>query len=280
VEAVLDRDQTSTELVRSVSIANLVNQREAVRVALTKARQALLDVDAVVKAIDGDSGRTRHYMTAASLVTTRGNSYCFRLLEDEGIAAGMRDFDAAAWQYLMHGSGLRSLMDATAREAWDKAIDKSEHPELTATTIETTFREQHASRGDMFERGVIQCFRQLSWNYKTNLPQKFGKRIVLTSITGYHCHKRSDELDDLLRVMHILDGKPEPDHRSGSTYALMAKAGLTYSNRQGTVETDYIRLRSFKNCNGHVTFKRLDLVDKMNSIIARHYPGALPEPKG
>jgi len=28
-----------------------------------------------------------------------------------------------------------------------------------------------------------------------------------------------------------------------------------------------------------VTFKRLDLVEAMNRIIAKHYPGALPEPK-
>ncbi|WP_079785703.1 DUF4942 domain-containing protein, partial [Salmonella enterica] len=27
---------------------------------------------------------------------------------------------------------------------------------------------------------------------------------------------------------------------------------------------------------GHITFKRLDLVENMNDIVAKHYPGALP----
>ena len=38
-------------------------------------------------------------------------------------------------------------------------------------------------------------------------------------------------------------------------------------------------IRTFKNGNGHVTFTRPDLVERMNLIIAKHYPGALPAPK-
>ncbi|ONZ24329.1 hypothetical protein A8F44_22135, partial [Burkholderia cenocepacia] len=34
-------------------------------------------------------------------------------------------------------------------------------------------------------------------------------------------------------------------------------------------------LRWFKNGNGHLTFKRADLVDRMNLILAKHYPNAL-----
>jgi len=38
-------------------------------------------------------------------------------------------------------------------------------------------------------------------------------------------------------------------------------------------------IRTFKNGNGHATFTRPDLVERMNLIIAKHYPGALPAPK-
>jgi len=68
----------------------------------------------------------------------------------------------------------------------------------------------------------------MAWHYKTNLPQKVGSRIVLTYLRGsmsggkwgacslgHVNHSRCDALDDLSRVMSILDGKPEPDHRSG-----------------------------------------------------------------
>jgi hypothetical protein len=186
--------------------------------------------------------------------------------------------DASAWQYLMHESGMRSLMDAKAREKWDRAIMDGDIPELNAANVRSTFTMLHDSRGEIFERGVISCFKNLAWHYKTNLPQKFGKRIVMTYLTSSYGYNKCDQLDDLIRVLSVLDGKPEPDHRGG-TYSMLNKAGITYGNRLGTVENDYLAIKCFKNGNGHVTFKRLDLIDKMNLIIAKHYPGALPAPK-
>jgi hypothetical protein len=268
----------STDLVKSVSIENLVNQREAVRARLQAAREALAEVDAIAKAINEGGHRGRSlYAGAAALVCRRGE-YSLRLLDDDGVAAGMRAFDAEAWRHLMHASGLLTFMDAKAREEWGRSISDGKHPELTLATVEATFAQLYGARGSMFERGVIECFRRLAWCYKTNLPQRFGKRIVVTAITSFYSYARCNELDDLLRVMHVLDGKPEPDHRGGVS-ALLSRAGLNYNQRQGTVETDYLTIRCFKNGNGHVTFKRLDLVDKMNRIIAKHYPGALPAPK-
>lgn len=268
----------TTDLVKSISIDNLVNQRQAVRARLEQARAALGEADEVIRSIMAETTHGRLYAGVAQLVTRRGEGFSFRLLDDDGIKNAMRDFDGLAWRHLMQASGLRSLMDAKAREQWDKSLEKGEFPELTRENIEATFSGLYAARGDMFERGVIECFRRLSWDYKTNLPQKFGKRIVLRCVTGTYGNRACDELDDLVRVMHVLDGKPEPDHRRG-TYAVLSAAGLTYANRCGVVEADYYSIRTFKNMNGHVTFKRLDLVERMNKIIAKHYPGALPAPK-
>ncbi|AUU92839.1 DUF4942 domain-containing protein [Enterobacteriaceae bacterium A-F18] len=36
------------------------------------------------------------------------------------------------------------------------------------------------------------------------------------------------------------------------------------------------RIKYFQNVSGHIIFKRPDLVDKMNEILARYYPSALP----
>src|ERR1700726_622839 len=69
----------------------------------------------------------------------------------------------------------------------------------------------------MFDQGVIECFKKLSWEYKTNLPQKFGKRIIVSYLTYPYGINSSavDRLDDLMRVFHVLDGKPEADYRQG-----------------------------------------------------------------
>ena len=40
---------------------------------------------------------------------------------------------------------------------------------------------------------------------------------------------------------------------------------------------DYFDLKWFLKGSCHVTFTRPDLVDKLNAIIAKHHPNALPE---
>jgi len=84
-------------------------------------------------------------------------------------------------------------------------------PELTAANIEATFTELYGARADVFERGELECFRRLSWDYRTNQPFRFGKRIILKSLFSYGSLNGhgTNELDDLMRVFHVLDGKPE-----------------------------------------------------------------------
>lgn len=285
---------STTEIVPSVSIANMVNQRAAVLERIGQAVQLLgeaaqiatgakLGMPRVVMANSYGRGRSDEVDLCGARLkqrTTDGSTWDLDPAALAEITKTARlGVDCSAWQYLLHESGMRSLMDATAREKWDKAIADGDVPELTEANVRSTFGMLHNSRGEIFERGVIAAFKALSWVYKTNLPQKFGKRVVITSLIGYRNYERCNELDDLMRVFHVLDGKPEPDHRGGIS-SLLSRAGLgNYSNKAGTCENDYLLIRTFKNLNGHVTFKRLDLVEKMNKIIAKHYPGALPAPK-
>ncbi|MBX3603170.1 MAG: DUF4942 domain-containing protein [Rubrivivax sp.] len=282
----------SGDLVPSVSIANLVNQRAAVLEKLGQAFDLIgeaaqiagaahLGMPRVTVSTSYSHGRGDVDVAPSYLGTRRdGSTWSRDAAHRQDLERAARlGVDAAAWQYLMHESGMRSLMDATAREKWDKAISAGDIPELTTANVRATFQMLHDSRGEIFERGVIACFKALSWHYKTNLPQKFGKRIVVTYLTGCGSYRKADEMDDLLRVLTVLDGKPEPDHRGGVN-SMLSAAGLNgWPARPGQCENDYLAIRTFKNHNGHVTFKRPDLVEKMNLIIAKHYPGALPAPK-
>lgn len=283
---------STAELVPSVSVENLVNQRAAVVERISQAIDLIQEASQIAEAAHlgmprvmvsnsygrgGECALSNARLTAKRDGSTFNHSNSPRDEVNKLVAVGI---DSTAWQYLMHESGLRSLMDAKAREKWDKAIHDGDIPELTAANVRSTFGMLHDSRGEMFERGVIACFKSLAWDYKTNLPQKFGKRIVVTYLTGSSYSRASNELDDLMRVMSIMDGKPEPDHRNG-IYSLLSDAGFfKWTGRTiGTVENDYLSIKTFKNHNGHVTFLRPDLVDQMNQIIAKHYPGALPAPK-
>ncbi|TDE69201.1 DUF4942 domain-containing protein, partial [Escherichia sp. KCJ4928] len=40
-------------------------------------------------------------------------------------------------------------------------------------------------------------------------------------------------------------------------------------------EDEMFSIRYFKKGSAHITFRKPELVDRLNDIIAKHYPGAL-----
>lgn len=264
---------TST-LVKSVSITNMANQRAAVLERLRQALDLMAEAESLARAAHVGFPRfviDNHYSLRGRMTTVSGDYSSSRPDVERDI---LQTVDGPAWQYLLSESGLRTFMDSQAREKWDTQIREGEVPPLTLDNIEATFGVLYGSRGEMFERGVIECFRALSWSYKTNTPHMFGKRIIMSyfSSYGHPASRAADRLDDLLRVFHVLDGKPEADHRQGVYYM------ASEAQRQGNsfAENGYLAMKWYKKGSAHITFKRLDLVEQLNRILAKHYPNALP----
>ncbi|NUU65849.1 DUF4942 domain-containing protein [Enterobacteriaceae bacterium BIT-l23] len=69
-------------------------------------------------------------------------------------------------------------------------------------------------------------------------------------------------------------GKIIPDNRHDITIRLMEH--ICDNPHQQTYEGRLFSIRYFQKGTGHITFKRLDRVEKMNDIVAKHYPGTLP----
>ena len=217
-----------------------------------------------------------------------GNDLVTAYEQDDPIEQIRLNVDRHIWSYLMDESGMFSFMDNKARLEWDEQLHGKEVPRVTMENIEATFGQLHAGRSDIFERGVINVFKSLSWNFKTNSPCCFGKRIIMQGvittwgsqrvITNWSRpdYRSVNELQDLERCLTILDGRPEPDHRNSAMLEWASHVqGASVSENEW--ECDLFHFRWFKKGTLHVTFKRLDLVDEMNGIIAKHYPGALPE---
>ena len=263
------------EIVPSVSIENLLAHRDATIALLRNAYETITQAEAMANAAHigfPNISASRRFRGSDLYVTGE-------FADREAVFALFQSIvDAGAWRYLMNESGMRTFMSAAKRDELDKQLMGDTIPTLTREAIRDTFGALHDARADMFEQGVIECFRNLSWkHYKTNLPQKFGKRIIVTYLTSYsHAnHRKVSELDDLMRVFHVFDGKPEADHRQGCS-VLINDATRAQHGWPKSAENEYFSLRLFRNNNGHVTFKRPDLVDRLNQIIAKHYPNALP----
>lgn len=267
-----------SDLVPSLSIDNLIAQRDAMVERLRKAAELVAEVDTLSQAAFGNDDAMPSLECRRSHAAFPG-----------GVDELVKRVDAAGWDFLMNKSGLRTFMDAQARAQWQKDVYERKVPALTRENIEATFSELFAARREMFERGVVECFRKLSWDYKTNNPVMFGKRIILRYVLdtwgtgrGRYISGPSqtgcDRLDDLIRVMSVVDGKPEPDHRQGAYQTLhqVFHIGGPALPDDAVVLADLLSIRCYRNGNGHVTFLRPELVDKLNAIVAKHFPSALP----
>ena len=262
--------KTMSDIVQSLSIANLVNQRQAVIDRLDQAFKLIEDADRLARAANvGMPHIVVDPWRGLRGVTPLTGEYA-KLGESQREAR--RAVDCKAWQHLMHESGLRTFLDSAARAQWDKQIHDGDFPELTTAAVQATFEQLYAARGDMFERGVVECFRKLSWDYKTNEPYKFGERIIIKHLmVGGYAGDRVNQLDDLLRVMHVLDGVPQADHR----HAMASAIWDAQLHGQTRFENEYMELKWFKVGTGHVRFKRMDLVARLNGIVAKRHPNAL-----
>lgn len=107
-----------------------------------------------------------------------------------------------------------------------------------------------------------------------------GKKIIVTGLVKYDrwgfglnwgCQR--DRLADLEHMLMLLDGKPIPDNRANVTRHL---SDHVYENRHNTnYEDEIFTIKYFQRGTAHITFKRPELVDKINDIIAKHYPAML-----
>ena len=268
--------QQSAEVVPSVAIERIISLRdEGIR----------LDLDAI-----GQIRKARDLMQEAG-----GCQYLYdfdKAVEnairwkdtpsDRAVTAIARVIDGKIWDRLMSETGMYTLMSNKQRQEWDRQVAGSEMPPITLDNVMSTFRHLNASKADTFTQGLIDIFKSLSWDYKTNNPCMFGKRIIIAPLLdvwrsgwGRFSSDGHTKIDDLARPFYVLDGRNVPDHRVSDG----AKQDAFFSENQfnGKVfECDYFSVRYYKKGSAHITFKRLDLVEKINDMVASHYPDMLP----
>ncbi|HFK4647124.1 TPA: DUF4942 domain-containing protein [Serratia marcescens] len=263
-----------TEVICSTSIAHIITGRNT----------ALEQIDALIRQLDAISTLTNNIGggTATDWGMRPGHRYdCwFTEKPETALKAITRSIDRDIWRDLMNKSGMLRLMDAQARTEWHNSLEKEDIPAISESNILSTFEQLHKSKGEVFERGVINTFKSLSWDYKTNCPCKFGKRIIVEGVVkhdqwgfGLNWGWQRDRLADLERMLLLLDGKPIPDNREDVTRLL---GDHIHSKRNSTYyEDDMFTIRYFQKGAGHITFKRHDLVHRLNDIVAKHYPNML-----
>lgn len=263
-----------TDIICSTNIERVITGRN----------NALECIDTLIQQLDTISQVTISIGGGASndWAMREGHRYGSWLTEapETAMKAITRNIDRSIWRNLMKKSGMIALMDAQARDEWYNNLERGDIPAISKANIVSTFEQLHQSKTVVFERGIINVFKSLSWDYKSNSPCMFGKKIIVDGLVqydrwGFHFRhgRRREQLSDLDRMLNLLDGKPVPENRNDLSVRLDAHICKQHAS---VYEDEYVQIRYFQKGTGHIIFKRSDLIDKMNGIVARHFPTTLP----
>jgi len=263
-----------SELINSTNIERIVTGRDAALVQIEQLIQQLSTISQLTAGIGGSN--------ASDWAMKSGHRYDCWLMEkpEKAMPVITRNIDRSLWRDLMLKSGMLSLMDAQARSQWYQNLEDGDLPAISEANILSTFEQLHQSKAEVFERGIINVFKGLSWDYKTNSPCFFGKKIIINNLVTHNRWGFSltwgftrDQLADLERMLYLLDGKAIPDNRGDISFNLMDH--IRHNPAKDVYDDAYFSIRYFQKGTAHLTFKRPELVEKMNDIIAKHYPNQL-----
>lgn len=259
------------DLILTANLPRMIEQRGILKTKLYEALGIMSEAIAVELSATGEK-----YSNLASFLSD-GRYHCYALTApDDTLAKAMAHVDAGFWNALMNQSGIRAFMSAKKQEEWDGLVREAKTPPFERGAIKATFADLYEKRADMLEEGILHLFRRLSWNYKTNTPAQLGRKVIINAVLnsyGSVNFSTSNELDDLVRILSVYDGKPIPEHRNGMYQHIIEAL------RSGEwVSLDYFTLKVFKKGTGHIVFHdhALPLIDQCNRVIARAYPNALP----
>jgi len=266
-----------SDLVRKDSIEELIGHRDR---ALDLYRQGFRTMVAAVEA---------HRRACPGLPSIAGLHWeALRFIhmetrqrdEDDFMAKQRRGLDGNMWQSFLVNTRLASLMDKVERDAFDKGL--KDPPEVTIDTVMATLQRLAGDAQTIFRRGLVEAFRSLSRQHASNDGFTVGERMVVkrvvtvTPIKGGPPWVRTDSwgdqiLRDVDRCLHVLAGRPPPEHLQGITQAIWEAVG----RKEWEASTDLLRVRWFKNGNGHLWVLDPKLRQDVNREIAAYFGAAV-----
>lgn len=275
-----------TELVPRATIEAIVSRR---RVALELYAEAHAALQAASEALD------RARLAAQEAAPRETNSYNYLTTparreflaslkvpaREDFLATARQLTDADVWAHVIELSELERLMDKTAKDQLRQQL-VAEPPEATAENIRATLQGFARDAGTIFRRGIAEAFSKLDRRFRSHDGWKIGSRVILSRAFddygswNYHRNER-DTLQDIERAFFVLEGKEPPAAYGGIVGAVEEARRGGSGARQSCVETEFFRLRVFKNGNAHLWFKRDDLLRRVNQLLGEYYGEAIPE---
>ncbi|STM59635.1 aec79 [Escherichia coli] len=263
-----------TDVICSTSIQHVVTVRNAALQQTETLIRQLAEISVLTAGIGGK--------TALDWAMKQNFRCGCWLMEkpEAAMKAITRNLDREIWRDLMQRSGMLSLMDAQARDTWYRSLEYDNFPEISEANILSTFEQLHQNKDEVFERGVINVFRGLSWDYKTNSPCKFGSKIIVNNLVrwdrwGLHLNSGQQARSTCRSGKNATPVQRQTDPRQPGNITIRLDGHIQSVQGKERYEDEMFIIKYFKKGSAHITFKRLELIDRINDIIARYFPSVL-----
>lgn len=213
---------------------------------------------------------------------------------DQYLRTARRLIDVTVWSHVIDVAGIEPLMDTQAKQQLrdqmryvpertnrvgeiinQEEIDKM-LPPVTVENITATLERFMGDAELIFRRGIVNAFTKLDRRFRSHDGFKVGSRVIVDYLMRdghlYSSNPKADMLTDIERTFLVLDGQKERASYGRIISAIEQANPSSFFNRQQfEVESDYFKIRVFKNGNAHLWFTRKDLVKQVNLILADHY---------
>ena len=184
----------------------------------------------------------------------------------------IEEVDRLFWHYAFDATGLRSVMDATAKEEFDNQMRRDRTPAFTEETVRATMQGMALDAETMWRRGVVRVFQRLSGQYARHEAFRVAPKIIMQHMTTPRMDRGrqigfgrpADIINDIDRVLSLLQGKRHVERDLEARINAALYEGEPYADER-------IRVTGYKNGNLHMEFRDQSLLDGINRIIAEHY---------
>lgn len=189
---------------------------------------------------------------------------------DTALSQTLLELKKNTWIRIIELSDIKRFLTVAKRENLDEQLHKKykDLPDITHGIITSTLEQYVNNTTGLFNETGKEVFNwllpTLHNKHKTNKASRIGKKIIKTNIVDdygvtYYQQKYMIAFDN---AMHLLDGKgvsKYPNDICTKIYEQIHRCNDTYEN-------DYYICKWFINRNLHITFKRLDLLEKLNQF--------------
>lgn len=237
-------------------------------------RSKKANIENFAKMMDTTGTVALRYFIEATNVGRNGSAR----MPDFDLDSAVKALDAEYWSAAVRLTDVLDLMPAATRHQWHEQIKEHQTPPFEEASVRETLRSMIADRTRYFAERVDGVFRALSRSHVTNVPQGFGKRMIIASVLdqyGYVNHQKADYVADLRKVIARFMGRDE--EASFETNRVIG--GIASRKEFGewkSFDGGAFRMRIYRVGTAHLEVHPL-IAYRLNQVLASLYPAAIPE---